>query len=67
VKSAYKVALDSAERESDHGQTSSAASNGEIIDFVWKKLWTLLFPSKILHFLWAYGDIQFTSMNETKT
>jgi hypothetical protein len=52
VKSAYKVAIDFAERESLQGQESSSSSNGEGTKFEWKKLWALPLPNKVLHFLW---------------
>ena len=52
VKSAYKVAVDCAERESRYGQPSSSASRGETTNFEWKKIWALPLPNKILHFLW---------------
>ena len=52
VKSAYKVAVDCAERESRYGQPSSSASIGETTNFEWKKIWALPLPNKILHFLW---------------
>ena len=37
MKSAYKVAVDSIERDSRHGQPSSSRSDGEAIDFEWEK------------------------------
>ena len=52
VKSAYKVAVDNAERESSHGQTSTSRRNGEATDFEWKKIWALPLPNKVLHFVW---------------
>ena len=52
VKSAYKVEVDNAERESSHGQTSTSRSSGEATDFEWKKIWALPLPNKVLHFIW---------------
>ena len=52
VKSAYKVAVDSAGRESLSGLTSTSIAEGENSSFNWKKLWALPLPNKVLHFLW---------------
>jgi hypothetical protein len=50
VKSAYKIAVNSRDRESRAGLTSSSA-DGENGNFNWKKL-SLPLPGKVLHFLW---------------
>ncbi|XP_044366918.1 uncharacterized protein [Triticum aestivum] len=52
VKSAYKVAIDCAARESLSGLTSTSSAAEEDGGFDWLKLWTMPLPNKVLHFLW---------------
>lgn len=52
VKSAYRVAIDTATRESTTGLTSSSSADEEVGGLNWQKLWSLPLPNKVLHFLW---------------
>jgi hypothetical protein len=52
VKSAYRVAVDSAARESISGLTSSSSAAEEHGNLDWHKIWSLPLPKKVLHFLW---------------
>ena len=52
VKSAYRVAADSAKRDSRHGLPSCSEGTSETSNFNWKKIWALPLPNKVLHFLW---------------
>ncbi|XP_044374692.1 uncharacterized protein [Triticum aestivum] len=52
VKSAYRVAIQSAARESRTRLTSSSSADEGQGEFDWQKLWSLPLPNKVLHFLW---------------
>ena len=51
-KSAYRVAVDSAPRESITRLTSSSSPDEEAGGLNWQKLWPLPLSNKVLHFLW---------------
>lgn len=52
VKSAYKVAMDCAARESRSGLTSTSSAAEEDGGFDWRKPWSMPLPNKVFHFLW---------------
>ena len=57
VRSAYKVHVADSKRNSERrgeGSSSSVTSRGH--DYLWKQLWKLNCPKKMVHFLWRMGQ-----------
>jgi hypothetical protein len=56
VRSAYKVLVEDRKRSNERrGGASSSSSSSRAGDQLWKRVWNLDCPKKMIHFLWRMG------------